>query len=82
MAGAGIQQAKAMPWIGRHIGLHKLYYPGVVRWLVAVAPGGAGNAACRKGPALAHAVVGHERMHHISPTRRGQSFRSTTSFKA
>jgi hypothetical protein len=34
------------------------------------------------GSALAHAVVGHQRMHKLFATLRGQSFRSTTSFKA
>lgn len=82
VTGAGVQQAESVSWIGTHIGLDKLDYPGVVRRLVAVAQCGAGNAAGNTGSALAHAVVGHERVHHISPTLRGQSFRSTTSFRA
>lgn len=82
MTGAGVQQAKAVSWIGCHVGLHELDYPGVVALLVAVAQGGASDAAGYTGSALAHAVVSHERLHQISPTCRGQSFRSTTSFKA
>lgn len=82
MAGACVKQAKTMPWIGSHIGLHELDCPGVVRLLVAIAQCGAGNATGNTGFTLAHAMVGHERLHHINPTLRGQSFRSTTSFNA
>ena len=82
MTGAGLRRAKAVSWIGGQVGLHELDYPGVVALLVAVAQCGASDAGGYTGSALAHAVVSHERLHNISPTRRGQSFRSTTSFMA
>ena len=71
-----------MSWIGGQVGLHELDYPGVVALLVAVAQCGASDAGGYTGSALAHAVVSHECLPHISPTCRGRSFRSTKSFKA
>lgn len=46
---AGVQQAKTMPWMGSHIGLHELDYRGVMRLLVATAQYGAGNATRSAG---------------------------------
>ena len=82
VAGTGVQQIKPMSGIDGHIGLDELNNPGVIGLLVAIAQGGAGDAAGYTGFALAHAVLSHERLHHIGSTLRGQSFRSMTSFKA
>ena len=71
MTGAGVQQAKSVPQVGSHMGLDELDYPESSDGLWQIAQCGAGNAAGNTGPALAHAVVGNERMYHISPTRWG-----------
>lgn len=52
VAGADVQQTKAMPWISGHVGLHEMDYPGVVALLVAVAQCGASDAAADSPPNL------------------------------
>lgn len=82
MAGVGVQQAKALPWNGRQIGLHKLDSPGGVRLLVAVPHCGTSNAAGHAGPALNHFEICREHFHRTRPTRQDHSILSTTSFSA
>jgi len=82
VTGAVVEQAEAMPRVHRDVLVDEVDHPGVVTLGSSVAQRRAGNAADIAGLTLAEPVVIDQGLHELRATRRGQSFRSTTSFKA